>query len=98
MLLPKGLAMTKKRSPAEPKSLEKSQMCIEEIVESLRNVGDDVAHIVKLTSEEKVLVADSLSMLKQVPQQMFSVPVSSSASCQNNDIHTGTHKLHRTPD
>ena len=53
-------------------------MGIEDIVESLRSVGDDVAQIVKLTSEEKVLVSDFLSVLKQVPQRMFSVPISTS--------------------
>ena len=78
LLLRKGLAMTMTTSPAEPKGLEKSQMGIEDIVESLRSVGDDVAQIVKLTSEEKVLVSDFLPVLKQVPQRMFSVPISTS--------------------
>ncbi len=53
-------------------------MSIEDIVDSLRSVWDDIAQIVKLTSEEKVLVSDFLSVLKQVPKRMFSVPVSTS--------------------
>ena len=83
MLLPKGLAMTLKTSPPEPavaelKSLDKKQISLEEIVESLKSVGDDVEQIVKLTSEEKLLVAELLVLLKHVPQQMFSIAVSTS--------------------
>lgn len=78
LLLPKWLAMTMKPAPAELNGLEKTPMGIEDIVESLRSVGDDVHQFVKLTSEEKVLVAEFLSVLKKVPQRMFSVPVSTS--------------------
>jgi hypothetical protein len=51
ILLQKWLAMTMKTSPAEPNGFEKIQMCIEDIVESLRGVLDDVHQIVKLISE-----------------------------------------------
>ncbi|MCW4014982.1 MAG: hypothetical protein NWF06_01290 [Candidatus Bathyarchaeota archaeon] len=70
--------MTMKTAPAKPKSLDKKQISIEEIVESLKDVGDDVEQIVKLTSKEKRLVANFLEVLKQVPQQMFSIAVSTS--------------------
>ena len=83
MLLPKGLAMTLKTSPAELpvaelKILDKKQISLEEIVESLKSVGDDVEQIVKLTSDEKLLVAELLALLKHVPQRMFSIAVSTS--------------------
>ena len=83
MLLPKWLVMTLKTSPAEPpvaelKSLDKKQISIEEIVESLKSVGDDIEQIIKLTSEEKLLVAEFLALLKHVPQRMFSIAVSTS--------------------
>ena len=75
--------MTLKSSPAELpvaelKSLDKKQISLEEIVEFLKSVGDDVEQIVKLTSEEKLLVAELLVLLKLVPQQMFSIAVSTS--------------------
>ncbi len=83
MLLPKWLVMTLKTSPAEPpvaelKSLDKKQISIEETVESLKSVGDDIEQIIKLTSEEKLLVAEFLALLKHVPQRMFSIAVSTS--------------------
>ena len=83
MLLPMWLVMTLKTSPAEPpvaelKSLDKKQISIEETVESLKSVGDDIEQIIKLTSEEKLLVAEFLALLKHVPQRMFSIAVSTS--------------------
>jgi hypothetical protein len=72
------LAMTRKKSLTKLKSLDKKQSSVEEILESLRSVGDDVEQIVKLTSDEKRLVAELLSSLKSVPHQMFSIPVSTS--------------------
>ncbi|MFA5363857.1 MAG: hypothetical protein WC325_01580 [Candidatus Bathyarchaeia archaeon] len=70
--------MTLKNSPAKLKSLDKNKFSIEEIVDSLKSVGDDVEQIVTLTSKEKLLVAELLSSLKHVPQRMFSVAVSTS--------------------
>jgi hypothetical protein len=78
MLLPKWLAMTLKTSPAKLKSLDKKQPSIKEIVESLKGVGDDVEQIVKLSSKENVLVEDFFAVLKDLPQQMFSIAVSTS--------------------
>jgi hypothetical protein len=72
------LAMTRKKSLTKLKSLDKKQSSVEEMLESLRSVGDDVEQIVKLTSDEKRLVAELLSSLKSVPHQMFSIPVSTS--------------------
>lgn len=89
MLLPKWLAMTMKTS-AESNGLEKTSMGIEDIVESLRSVGDDIHQIVKLTSEEKVLVAEFLSVLKKVSQRMFSVPVSTSELPARIQVFTET--------
>jgi hypothetical protein len=70
--------MTRKKSPAKLKSSDKKQLSIEKIVESLKSAGDDVKKIVKLKSEEKVLVTEFLGALKNVPQQMFSIAVSTS--------------------
>ena len=70
--------MTRKKSPAKQKSLDKKRSIVEDVLDSLRIVGDDVEQIVKLTSEEKLLVAELLSSLKRAPQQMFSIPVSTS--------------------
>ena len=70
--------MTRKKSPAKLKSLDKKQSGIEEIMKSLKGVGDEVKKIVELTSEEKQLVAKLFSTLKHAPQQMFSIPVSTS--------------------
>jgi hypothetical protein len=78
MLLPKWLAMTRKKSPTKLKNLDKKQIGIEEITKSLKRVRDDVKKIVKLTSEEKQLVAELFSTLKHAPQQMFSIPLSTS--------------------
>jgi hypothetical protein len=78
MLLPNWPAMTRKKSPAKLKSSDKKQLSIEKIVESLKSAGDDVKKIVKLKSEEKVLVTEFLGALKNVPQQMFSIAVSTS--------------------
>ncbi len=68
--------MTRKKSPAKPKSSDKKHSIAEDIVESLRSIGDDVEQIAKLTSEEKGLVTELLASLKRAPQQMFSIPVS----------------------
>jgi len=76
MLVPNWLAMTLKTSPAEPKSLDKKQISI--VVKSLKSVGDDIEQIIKLTSKEKLLVAEFLALLKHVPQRMFSIAVSTS--------------------
>ena len=70
--------MTRKKSSTKLESLDKKQSGIEEIVKSLKRVGDDVKQIVKLTSEETLLVAELLESLKHAPQQMFSIPVSTS--------------------
>ena len=70
--------MTRKKSSAEPKRLDKTQFSVEKIVESLRNVGDDVKKITTLETKEKLVVAEFLGSLKQMPQQMFSFDVSTS--------------------
>jgi hypothetical protein len=70
--------MTRKKSPTKSKRSNKKSRIVEDIVESLRSIGDDVEQIVKLTSEEKRLVKKLLSTLKRAPQQMFSIPVSTS--------------------
>jgi hypothetical protein len=70
--------MTRKKSPTKTKHSNKKSSVVEDIVESLQSVGDDVAQIVKLTSEEKHLVIELIASLKRAPQQMFSIPVSTS--------------------
>jgi hypothetical protein len=96
MLLPNWLAMTQKTSPAEPpvvelKSVDKKQISIEEIVESLKSVGDDIVEIIKLTSEERLLVAQFLASLKHVQQPMFSIAVSTSVLPIGIGVFTQAH-------
>ena len=55
------------------------QFSIEDIVKSLRRVGKDVDQIVRLNSEENLLVAELLDSLKHVHQQMLSLGVSTFA-------------------
>ena len=74
MLVPNWLAMTLKTSPAEPKSLDKKQISIEEIVKSVKSVGDDIEQIIKLTSEEKLLVT-KFRPLKKIAQDKKRVEV-----------------------
>jgi hypothetical protein len=70
--------MTRKKSPTKQKSLHKKPLSVEDVMKSLKGVGDDVKKIAKLNSEEKLLVSELLATLKSVPQQMFSIAVSTS--------------------
>ena len=78
MLMPNWLAMTRKKSPTKQKTSDKKQLSLEEVMKSLKSVGADVKRIVKLTSEEKLMVNELFASLKQAPQQMFSIAVSMS--------------------
>ena len=78
-LSPIWLAITLKNSPSEAAGLGNMQFSIEDIVKSLRRVGKDVDQIVRLNSEENLLVAELLDSLKHVYQQMLSLGVSTSA-------------------
>ncbi|MCW4035509.1 MAG: hypothetical protein NWF03_09120, partial [Candidatus Bathyarchaeota archaeon] len=76
--MPTWLAMTMNKSPTKQETTDQKPFTTEEVMKSLKRVGDDVNKIVKLHSEEKALVTEFLAVLKQVPQQMFSVTVSTS--------------------
>ncbi len=73
-----------KPSPAEftipePKKVEKKQINIQEIVESLKSAGDDIGQISELSSEEKLLVAQFFSSLLKLMQPLTpSIAVSTS--------------------
>jgi len=73
-----------KPSPAEPlvpesKRVDKKQISIQEIVESLKSVGDDIGQISKLISEEKLLVTQFFaSLLKHMQPLTPSIAVSTS--------------------
>jgi hypothetical protein len=66
-----------KLSPAESPVKEsivvgKKQICIEEIVESFRCVGEDIEQISKLNSEEKLLVSQFIASLQKHMQPLTS--------------------------
>ena len=58
--------------------IEQKPLDVEDIVKSLKRVGNEVKKIGKLKSEEKVLVTELFASLKQMPQQMFTIAVSTS--------------------
>jgi hypothetical protein len=63
----------------EPKKVDKKQIGIQEIVESLKSAGDDIGQISELTSEEKLLVAQFFSsLLKLMAPLTPSIAVSTS--------------------
>ena len=68
--------MTRKKSPT--KTVDKTPLSTEDIMKSLKRVGDDIKKIVKLTTDEKLLVAELFASLKTMPQKAFSVAVSPS--------------------
>jgi hypothetical protein len=67
-----------KKSSTKLESLDKKPVGIEEMMKSLKRVGANVRQIVKLNSEEDLLVAELMASLKRAPQQMFSISVSTS--------------------
>ena len=77
--MPKWLAMTMKTSPTAQKGADEKRFSVEQIVKSLEGVGADMAQIVKLNSNENSLMSEFLSVLKDVPERMFSVAISPSA-------------------
>ncbi len=84
------------QTPAEtplagPNSVNKQQISSEEIVESLKNVGDDVEQVIKLTSEEQLLVAQLIASLKHIPPQMFSIAIPTSVLPIGNGATTQAH-------
>ena len=84
------------QTPAEtplagPNSVNKQQISSEDIVESLKNVGDDLEQILKLTSEEQLLVTQFLASLKHMPPQMFSIPIPTSVLPIGNGAVTQAH-------
>ena len=73
-----------KPSPAEftvpeTKRVEKKQISIQEIVESLKSAGDDIGQISELTSEEKLLVAQFFTSLLKLMQPLTTSIVISTA-------------------
>ena len=89
--MPNWLGMTRKKSSAKQKTVEKKQFSIEEIVVSLQDVGDDVQKIVKLNSKEKVVVSEFFNVLKYMPKQMFSLDVSTSGLPFRADAFSQAH-------
>lgn len=54
------------KSPVEESNVvDKKQICIEEIVESFKCVGEDIEQISRLNSEEKLLVSQFLASLQK---------------------------------
>jgi hypothetical protein len=54
----------------EPKKVDKKQISIQEILESLKSAGDDIGQISELTSEEKLLVAQFFTSLLKLMQPL----------------------------
>jgi hypothetical protein len=76
--MPIWLGMTTKKASSKPNPSGKKQFNLDEIMVSLKDVGDDVKKITDLRAKEKCVVVDFLDCLKQMPQQMFSLDVSTS--------------------
>jgi hypothetical protein len=64
----------------EPKRVEKKQVNVQEIVDSLKAAADDIGQISELTNEEKLLIAQFFeSLLKLMKPLTPAIPVSTSA-------------------
>ncbi len=64
----------------ESKRVEKKQVSLQELVETLRSVADDIGQISELTSEEKLLVGQFFASLLKLMQPLApAIPVSVSA-------------------
>ena len=64
---------------SEPRRVDKKQIGIQEIVESLKGAADDIGQISELTSEERNLVAEFFkSMLKLMKPLAASITVATS--------------------
>ncbi len=70
--------MTRKKSSTKLKTSQKKQFSLDEIMGSLKDVGDDFKKITKLQIKEKRVMVDFLACLQQMPQQLFSIDVSTS--------------------
>jgi len=70
--------MVRTKSSTKSKRSVKKQFSLDEIMVSLKDVGDDVKKIVKLNSEEKVVVNEFFEVLQHMPQHIFSFDVSMS--------------------
>lgn len=64
---------------ADSKSDKKSQVSVQELVDSLKNVEDDIGQISELTSEEELLVAEFFASLLRLMQPFTqSIPIATS--------------------
>jgi hypothetical protein len=64
---------------ADSKSDKKSQVSVQELVDSLKSVEDDIGQISELTSEEELLVAEFFASLLRLMQPFTqSIPIATS--------------------
>jgi hypothetical protein len=56
----------------EAKPIKKPQVPVQELVDSLKNVADDIGQMNELTSEEKLLVSEFFSSLMKLMQPLTS--------------------------